>query len=77
MEHICGSTALGYGRSSPLLYSSHPPATLLTMSIFQPGSQIKLTNVALVRLRKGGKRFEVACYKNKVMEWRNQVYAFL
>ncbi|KAJ1654710.1 hypothetical protein IWQ61_005406 [Dispira simplex] len=43
------------------------------MGLFQPGTQIKLTNVSIVRLRKGGKRFEVACYKNKVMEWRNQV----
>ncbi|KAJ1975253.1 hypothetical protein H4R34_004406 [Dimargaris verticillata] len=43
------------------------------MALFQPGSQIKLTNVSIVRLRKGGKRFEVACYKNKVMEWRNNV----
>ncbi|KAI9296096.1 Shwachman-Bodian-diamond syndrome protein [Neoconidiobolus thromboides FSU 785] len=43
------------------------------MSIFQPSNQIKLTNVSIVKLRKGGKRFEIACYKNKVMEWRNQV----
>ncbi|PVV01314.1 hypothetical protein BB560_004270 [Smittium megazygosporum] len=39
--------------------------------IFQPGSKIQLTNVSLVRLKKGGKRFEIACYKNKVSEWRN------
>jgi len=26
-----------------------------------------------VRLKKGGKRFEIACYKNKVQEWRNGV----
>jgi len=32
---------------------------------------VKLTNVAVVRLRKGGKRFEIACYKNKVMSWRS------
>ncbi|RKP07286.1 SBDS protein C-terminal domain-containing protein [Thamnocephalis sphaerospora] len=43
------------------------------MSIFQPSNQIKLTNVSVVRLKKGGKRFEVACYKNKVLEWRNNV----
>jgi ribosome maturation protein SDO1 len=43
------------------------------MSIFQPSNQIKLTNVSIVRLRKGGKRFEIACYKNKVMEWRSGV----
>ncbi|KAJ1932007.1 hypothetical protein EC988_009599, partial [Linderina pennispora] len=41
--------------------------------IFQPSNKIQLTNVSVVRLRKGGKRFEVACYKNKVSEWRNGV----
>ena len=30
-----------------------------------------LTNVAIVRLRKNGKRFEVAAYKNKVVNWRS------
>jgi ribosome maturation protein SDO1 len=43
------------------------------MSIFTPTNQKKLTNVSLVRLKKGGKRFEIACYKNKVMEWRQGV----
>ncbi|KAI9307596.1 SBDS protein C-terminal domain-containing protein [Cunninghamella echinulata] len=43
------------------------------MPIQQPSGQIKLTNVSVVRLRKGGKRFELACYKNKVMEWRSNV----
>ncbi|KAI9281822.1 SBDS protein C-terminal domain-containing protein [Sporodiniella umbellata] len=43
------------------------------MVIQQPNSQIKLTNVSIVRLRKGGKRFELACYKNKVIEWRTNV----
>jgi ribosome maturation protein SDO1 len=41
------------------------------MSIFQPSNQIRLTNVSVVRLKKGGKRFEIACYRNKVIEWRN------
>ncbi|KAJ1950216.1 hypothetical protein FBU59_000782, partial [Linderina macrospora] len=41
--------------------------------IFQPSTKIQLTNVSVVRLRKGGKRFEVACYKNKVSEWRTGV----
>ncbi|CAD6957753.1 unnamed protein product [Tilletia caries] len=36
------------------------------MPINQPANQIKLTNVSVVRLKKGGKRFEIACYKNKV-----------
>lgn len=37
----------------------------------QPGTQIKLTNVSIVRLKKGGKRFEIACYKNTVRAWRS------
>ncbi|PPQ95653.1 hypothetical protein CVT26_008682 [Gymnopilus dilepis] len=41
--------------------------------IQQPSNQIKLTNVSVVRLKKGGKRFEIACYKNKVQEFRNGV----
>ncbi|KAJ1666151.1 hypothetical protein IW140_001821 [Coemansia sp. RSA 1813] len=41
--------------------------------IFQPSTKIRLTNVSVVRLRKGGKRFEVACYRNKVTEWRTGV----
>ncbi|KAF9263124.1 Shwachman-Bodian-diamond syndrome protein [Marasmius fiardii PR-910] len=41
--------------------------------IQQPSNQIKLTNVSVVRLKKAGKRFEVACYKNKVQEWRNGI----
>ncbi|EDV90466.1 GH17974 [Drosophila grimshawi] len=39
--------------------------------IFTPTNQIRLTNVAIVRLKKAGKRFEIACYKNKVLSWRN------
>jgi ribosome maturation protein SDO1 len=34
---------------------------------------VRLTNVALVKLKRGGKRFEIACYKNKVVNWRNGV----
>ncbi|KAI8927382.1 SBDS protein C-terminal domain-containing protein [Entophlyctis helioformis] len=41
--------------------------------IQQPATSIKLTNVSIVRLRKGGKRYEVACYKNKILEWRNKL----
>lgn len=32
--------------------------------------QKRLTNIAVVRLKKAGKRFEVACYRNKVSDWR-------
>jgi len=38
--------------------------------INQPSNQIKLTNVSLVRLKKGKKRFEIACYKNTVQAFR-------
>jgi len=41
--------------------------------IFTPTNQIRLTNVAIVRMKKGGKRFEIACYKNKVVSWRNKI----
>ncbi|KAK9453141.1 SBDS protein C-terminal domain-containing protein [Dipodascopsis uninucleata] len=41
--------------------------------INQPSNQIKLTNVSLVRMRKGKRRFELACYQNKVQDWRSGV----
>uniref|UniRef100_A0A7S0BCY2 Ribosome maturation protein SBDS n=1 Tax=Rhodosorus marinus TaxID=101924 RepID=A0A7S0BCY2_9RHOD len=41
------------------------------MSLFQPVGQVRMTNVAVVRLKRKGKRFEVACYKNKVVSWRS------
>eukprot|EP00170_Pyropia_yezoensis_P008985 contig_38652_g9020 len=40
------------------------------MSLKQPVSQVRLTNVAVVRLKAKGKRFEVAAYKNTVLSWR-------
>ncbi|KAI8676991.1 hypothetical protein LRP88_09989 [Fusarium phalaenopsidis] len=45
----------------------------MSRQINQPSNQIKLTNVSLVRLKKGKKRFELACYKNKVLEWRSGI----
>lgn len=51
---------------------TQPPATM-SRQINQPSNQIKLTNVSLVRLKKGKKRFEIACYKNKVLEWRSGI----
>uniref|UniRef100_A0A2K5CVU8 Ribosome maturation protein SDO1/SBDS N-terminal domain-containing protein n=1 Tax=Aotus nancymaae TaxID=37293 RepID=A0A2K5CVU8_AOTNA len=38
------------------------------MSIFTPTNQIRLTNVAVVRMKRAWKRFEIACYKNKVVD---------
>ncbi|KAK9474348.1 SBDS protein C-terminal domain-containing protein [Dipodascopsis tothii] len=40
------------------------------MPIKQPQTSIKLTNVSLVRMRKGKRRYELACYQNKVQDWR-------
>jgi ribosome maturation protein SDO1 len=31
-----------------------------------------LTNVAIVRLKKGNRKFELAAYRNKVINWRNK-----
>lgn len=41
--------------------------------IFTPVNQVRFTNVAVVRLQRSGKRFEIACYKNKVIEWRKKI----
>jgi ribosome maturation protein SDO1 len=43
----------------------------MPVGINQPSNQIKLTNVSLVRTKRGKKRFEIACYKNKVLEYRS------
>ncbi|OAX81639.1 SBDS family rRNA metabolism protein [Emergomyces africanus] len=43
----------------------------MPVGINQPSNQIKFTNVSIVRLRKGKKRFELACYKNKLLEYRS------
>ncbi|CCD26779.1 guanine nucleotide exchange factor SDO1 NDAI_0I02100 [Naumovozyma dairenensis CBS 421] len=43
------------------------------MPINQPSGQIKLTNVSLVKLKKERKRFEIACYQNKVQDYRKGV----
>ena len=40
------------------------------MVISQPVSQKRLTNIAIVKLKTHGFRFEIACYKNKVVNWR-------
>ncbi|KRX45996.1 Ribosome maturation protein SBDS [Trichinella murrelli] len=41
--------------------------------IFTPTNQMRHTNVAVVRMKKAGKRFEIACYKNKVLNWRSKI----
>jgi hypothetical protein len=42
----------------------------MSRNIKTPTNQKLLTNVAVVRMKKGGKRFEIACYRNKVLSWR-------
>ena len=43
------------------------------MSRLQPVGQKRLTNICIVRLKRGGKRFEVAAYRNTVVAWRDHV----
>jgi ribosome maturation protein SDO1 len=43
------------------------------MALKQPVGQKRLTNIAIVRLKSHGKRFEIACYKNKVLNWRDGI----
>ncbi|KAH8164682.1 hypothetical protein CIB48_g3587 [Xylaria polymorpha] len=56
-----------------LVYFTETCESKMSRQINQPSNQIKLTNVSLVRLKKGKKRFEIACYKNKVLEWRSGI----
>ncbi|KII61416.1 Ribosome maturation protein SBDS [Thelohanellus kitauei] len=42
-------------------------------SIFTPTNQIRFTNVAVVRHKIKGKKFEVACYRNKIAGWRSGI----
>ena len=43
----------------------------MPLLVNQPANRINLTNVSLVRLKKAKKRFELACYKNKILEYRS------
>jgi ribosome maturation protein SDO1 len=45
----------------------------MSSGIFTPINQVRLTNVSVVRLKKGGRRFELACYKNKLLDYRRRV----
>ena len=37
--------------------------------------QKRLTNIAVVKYKAHGLRFEVACYRNTVLAWRNKMCA--
>lgn len=39
--------------------------------IKQPLGIVKLTNVALIKYKVKGKKLEIACYSNKVLDWRS------
>lgn len=41
------------------------------MSLTQPVTQKRLTNIAIVKYKAYGKRFEIACYRNKAQDWRD------
>jgi ribosome maturation protein SDO1 len=43
----------------------------MPQNINQPCNRISLTNISLVRYRKRKTRFELACYKNKLLEFRS------
>ena len=41
--------------------------------VITPTNQVRLTNVSVVRMNRFGKRFEVACYKNKIVNYRQGI----
>ena len=43
----------------------------MSSAIFTPSHRVKLTNVSVCPSKRGGKRFELACYKNKVTDYRS------
>jgi len=45
----------------------------MSRQITQPVNQVRLTNVAVVRINFHGKRFEVACYRNKILNYRQGI----
>lgn len=64
---------LSLGKVNIDIHSHQNSVIIMASRNFTPVNQIKLTNVAIVRHKKGGKRFELACYRNKVLGWRNKV----
>ena len=45
----------------------------MSRNLKQPVTQVLFTNVVYVRMKVKRKRFEIACYPNKVREWRNGI----
>jgi len=42
----------------------------MSHGVKQPVTQKRLTNIAIVKYKSHGKRFEIACFPNKVVDWR-------
>jgi ribosome maturation protein SDO1 len=45
----------------------------MSRQINQAVNRVTLTNVAIVRLKRNGKRYEVACYANKISQYRQGI----
>ena len=39
----------------------------------QPSTNVKMTNVAYIKYKINNRNFQIACYRNKAMNWRNGV----
>lgn len=65
LPHLCVAHRPGYSAGFASWHQC------LLQAVVNIVGQKRLTNVAVVRYKKKGKRFEVACYKNKVLNWRN------
>jgi ribosome maturation protein SDO1 len=46
----------------------------MSSGVKQPISQVRLTNIVFVRYDVGNQRFEIACFPNKVLDWRRKMY---
>jgi ribosome maturation protein SDO1 len=64
-------SALCVLRCSPIDLGGERACRTVTSQI--PVGQKLLTNVAIVRYKKGGEKFEIACYPNKVIPWRDGI----
>lgn len=77
-SHVCGlggeTRTVCAGRCRVLRRGAPPWCSAITpvseCTCLHAG-QKRLTNIAVVRLKKNGERFEIACYKNKVGDWRS------
>ena len=45
----------------------------MSRHIKQPVGFVQMTNVAFIKYKIENKKFEIVCYKNKALNWRNDV----